>query len=180
MPKNIFVGSALFFAVQMLASLSQASTSLVENRTYFQSCGYYSRTMTDFKIQYTNPLISPHSKVVLIHALSGVVHQGVGSTPVEWFGRTETLMEPSTSPSNTWTLEISRTVHERTSPYDFSQLVFVFKIVDENNNETWDIGSPKPWSFYQSNVNREYVQCSSTYPVTFEYKLMPVKVIERN
>ncbi len=173
---NLFV--TLFTLISFHAS--QASTITIKSRTYFHSCGYYSNTYADFQIQYFNSDLSLNTKVTLVHALSGLNHLGYKSEKVEWFGRTETAMLPLSTQPSSWVLEFGRPVHERSSSFDFSQLVFVFKIIDENNNESWDIGSVKPWSFYQSEINREQVQCLPSYPVPFEYQIRPLQVIERN
>jgi hypothetical protein len=164
-----------FFAVLVLSVQSSFGSDVkVLGRSFMHSCGYYSRTSAEFQVNYTNSNLKWGSRVYLISGLSGTQY---AAQKIEWQNREE--IEMKASEAFTWTVDLEKTVHERSSSPSFNEFVFVFKIVSDGGEINYDLGSDKPWSFYKTDIEREGLSCISGSQDLPKFKSLLIQRIQR-
>lgn len=153
----------------------------VLGRTYSESCSYYSRTVTDLDIYFTDSVMTNFKSVEMIHGFGGWNQRVVDGNPVqqEYDWKDHRSVPLNLIGRGVWNAKIQKDVHFRSSERFYSTLQFVFKLTTQDNQVVYEKGSPTARGFYTTDLPG-VSQCVDDPTSVPKFTHLTIKPIDRN
>lgn len=166
--------SALVFVLSLACSIYGSELS-VRARNYTHSCGYFTSQRGDVELSYRDTTLPWGTSISVVTGWEG--REGFPEKRFTWKDREE-LSAQATAPY-TWTLKLSKVLHERTEACLRDSLNFVLKISVPGSQPRYENGG-SPWGYYRIRLLEFGMgQCVSSDTDLPEFRPFTVETVER-
>ena len=152
MSRRLAPALALLLAPIAAAPMASAAADVhVDGRFYTVSPSYYTSTVGEFAVTFSEAL--PWGSRVLVKYGFGGQRDDFshGATQHLDWQDTQTVEAKSSAPY-VWTANFSQTLHERSQPWSYDELQFVFIVQLPDGLKYYEKGSDTPLGFYDAKL----------------------------